>query len=163
MPPTSSACRLVSLSFCLLVFCVRYFLLFHQLAHDEDLMIFLQTSLFLVCPYAEDNCVPLSPKSSLTLSIILFLCLSLLLSPLTGILLWSRTGRPFRPRRCRSLSSAVVAFLLLLSAGHILTAWMVGQMSHHCPDLSHHWNVSHHRYYVVVLVWIYKKTGFYIF
>src|SRR6218665_129102 len=95
MPPTSSACRLVSLSFCLLVFCVRYFLLFHQLAHDGDLMIFLQTSLFLVCPYAEDrpNCVPLSPKSSLTLSIILFLCLSLLLSPLTGILLWSRTGR----------------------------------------------------------------------
>src|SRR6218665_411295 len=34
---------------------------------------------------------------------------------ITGILLWSRTGRPFRPRRCRSLSSAVVAFLLLLS------------------------------------------------
>ena len=34
---------------------------------------------------------------------------------ITGILLWSRTGRPFRPCRCRSLSSAVVAFLLLLS------------------------------------------------
>jgi len=34
---------------------------------------------------------------------------------ITGILLWSRTGRPFRPRRCRSLSSVVVALLLLLS------------------------------------------------
>jgi len=48
-------------------------------------------------------------------------------------------------------------------AGHILTAWMVGQMSYHCPDLSHHWNVSHHRYYVVVLAEIYKKTGFLYF
>src|SRR6218665_3134429 len=35
---------------------------------------------------------------------------------ITGIFLWSRTGRPFHPRRCRSLSSAVVAFLLLLSS-----------------------------------------------
>ena len=50
-----------------------------------------------------------------------------------------------------------------LQAGHILRAWMVGQMSHHCPDLSHHWNVSHHRYYVVVLVWINEIKGFYIF
>src|SRR6218665_3947940 len=33
---------------------------------------------------------------------------------ITWILPWSRTGRPFRPRRCRSLSSAVVAFLLVL-------------------------------------------------
>src|SRR6218665_2905089 len=33
---------------------------------------------------------------------------------ITGILLWSCTDRPFRPRCCRSLSSAVVAFLLLL-------------------------------------------------
>jgi len=29
---------------------------------------FLQTSLFLVFPYAVDNCVPFSSKSSLTLS-----------------------------------------------------------------------------------------------
>src|SRR6218665_4121535 len=43
----------------------------------------LQNSLFLVCPYAVDNCTPLSFKSSLTLSIYLFLCFPLLLSPLT--------------------------------------------------------------------------------
>ena len=35
------------------------------------------------------------------------------------------------------------------SPRHILTAWMVGQMSHHCPNLSHYWNVSHHRYNVL--------------
>ena|SRR6218665_1691938 len=56
-----------------------FFLFFHQLADDEALIIFLQTSLFLVFPYAVDNCMPLSSKSSLTLSIHLFLCLSLLL------------------------------------------------------------------------------------
>ena len=61
------------------VFC----LLFHQLADDEALIILLQTSLFLIFPYAVDNCMPLSSKSSLTLSIHLFLCLPLLLSPLT--------------------------------------------------------------------------------
>src|SRR6218665_394476 len=46
--------------------------------------IHLQTSLFLVFPYALDNCtcMPLSSKSSLTLSIHLFLGLPLLLSPL---------------------------------------------------------------------------------
>ena len=53
-----------------------------------------------------------------------------------------------------------VSFANHVGPGHTLTAWMVGQMSHHCPDLSHHWNVSHHRYCVVVLVCIYKKTGF---
>jgi len=60
-----------------------FFLLFHQLAEDEALIIFLQTSLFLVFPYTIDNFMPLSSKSSLTLSIHLFLCLPLLLSPLT--------------------------------------------------------------------------------
>src|SRR6218665_1422451 len=60
-----------------------FFLLFHQFADDEDLIVFLQTSLFLVFPYAVDNCMSLSSKSSLTLSIHRFLCLSLLLSPLT--------------------------------------------------------------------------------
>src|SRR6218665_2237185 len=60
-----------------------FFLLFHQLAEDEALIIFLQTSLFLVFPYVVDNCMPLSSKSSLALSIHLFLCLPLLLSPLT--------------------------------------------------------------------------------
>src|SRR6218665_2175158 len=58
-------------------------LLFHHLSDDESLIIFLQTSLFLVFPYAVDNCMPLSSKYSLTLSIHLFLCLSQLLSPLT--------------------------------------------------------------------------------
>ena len=43
----------------------------------------LQTSLFLVYPYAVDNWMLLSSKSSLTLSIHFFLCLLLLLSPLT--------------------------------------------------------------------------------
>jgi len=37
-----------------------FFLLFHQLAEDEALIIFLQTSLFLVFPYAVDNCLHLS-------------------------------------------------------------------------------------------------------
>src|SRR6218665_1667262 len=59
------------------------FLLFLQLADDEALIIFLQTSLFLVSPYAVDNCMCPSSKSCLTLSIHLFLCLRLLLSPLT--------------------------------------------------------------------------------
>jgi len=36
-----------------------FVLLFHQLADDEALIIFLQTSLFLVCPYAADNCMSL--------------------------------------------------------------------------------------------------------
>src|SRR6218665_3553803 len=54
-----------------------------QLADDEAFIIFLRTSLFLVSPYAVDNCMCLSSKSSLTLSIHLFLCLPLLLSPLT--------------------------------------------------------------------------------
>src|SRR6218665_1680221 len=58
-------------------------LLFRQLADNEALIIFLQTSLFLVSPYAVDNCMCLSSKSSLTLSIHLFLRLPLLLSPLT--------------------------------------------------------------------------------
>ena len=60
-----------------------FFLLFHQLADDEVLIIFLQTSLFLLFPYAVDCCMPPSSKSSPTLSIHLFLCLPLLLSPLT--------------------------------------------------------------------------------
>src|SRR6218665_1232335 len=64
---------------------IFFFLLFYQLADDEALIIFLQTSLFLFFPYAVDtcNCMPLSSKFSLTLSIHLFLCLPLLLSPLT--------------------------------------------------------------------------------
>ena len=49
--------------------CFFFFYLFRQLAHDEGLIIFLQTSLFLVFPYAVDNCIPLSSRSSLTLSI----------------------------------------------------------------------------------------------
>src|SRR6218665_426713 len=63
---------------------ILFFLLFHQLADDEALII-LQTFIFLVFPYAVDNCrpTPLSSKSSLTLFIHLFLCLPLLLSPLT--------------------------------------------------------------------------------
>src|SRR6218665_3215210 len=60
-----------------------FFLLFHQLADDEALIIFLQASLFLVFPYSVDNCMPLSSKSSLTLSIHLFLCHPLLPPPLT--------------------------------------------------------------------------------
>src|SRR6218665_2958606 len=67
---------------------------FHQLANDEALIILLQTSLFLFFPYAVDNCMPLSSKSSLTLSIHLFLGLHLLLS----ILIWSCSaafGSPF--------------------------------------------------------------------
>src|SRR6218665_2082089 len=57
------------------------FLLFHQLADDEVLIIFLQTSLFLVFSYAVDNCMTLSSKSSLKLSIhffLVFLCFFLL-------------------------------------------------------------------------------------
>src|SRR6218665_13505 len=46
---------------------------------DEALIILLQTSLFLVFPYAIDNCMPLSSKSSLKLSIHLFLSLSILI------------------------------------------------------------------------------------
>src|SRR6218665_254792 len=65
------------------VILVIFILLFHQPADDEALIIFLQTSLFLVFPYAVDNCMPLSSKSSLTLPIHLFLSLPLLLSPLT--------------------------------------------------------------------------------
>jgi len=42
-----------------------FFLVFHQLADDEAHIIFLQTSLFLVFPYAVDNRMPLSSKSSL--------------------------------------------------------------------------------------------------
>src|SRR6218665_1469350 len=59
------------------------FLLFRQLADDEALIMFLQTSLFLVSPYAIDKCMCISSKSTLTLSIHLFLCLPLLISPLT--------------------------------------------------------------------------------
>src|SRR6218665_252151 len=70
-------------SFAWNVFFCFFFLLFHQLADDEALIMFLQTSLCLVFPYALDNCMPLSSKSSLALSIHLFLCLLLLLSPLT--------------------------------------------------------------------------------
>src|SRR6218665_3963752 len=60
-----------------------FFILFHQLAYDAALIIFLQTSPFLVFSYLVDNCTPFSLKASLTLSIHLFLCLPLLLSPLT--------------------------------------------------------------------------------
>jgi len=59
-----------------------FFLLFHQLADNEALIILLQTSPLLAFPYAIDNCMP--SKTSLTLSLIhLFLGLPLLLSPLT--------------------------------------------------------------------------------
>src|SRR6218665_3419466 len=47
---------------------IFFFLLFRQLADDEALIIFLQTSQFLVSPYAVNNCMCLSSKSSLTLS-----------------------------------------------------------------------------------------------
>src|SRR6218665_4214661 len=71
------------IKFCMNMCMCIYFLLFHQLADDDSLIIILQTSLFLFFPYTVDNCMPLSSKSSLTLSIHLFLCLPLLLSPLT--------------------------------------------------------------------------------
>src|SRR6218665_160436 len=66
----------------------------------------------LTFPAMNDRCVRLSesrPVQAFTGRI------NPALRHITGILLWSRTGRPFRPRRCHSLSSAVVAFLLLLS------------------------------------------------
>src|SRR6218665_1340367 len=44
---------------------IFFFLLFRQLADDEALIIFLQTSLFLVSPYAVDNCMCLSSKSNI--------------------------------------------------------------------------------------------------
>src|SRR6218665_2301029 len=61
---------------------VFFFHLFHQLADDEAIIMFLQTSLFFVFPYVVDNCISFSSKSSLTLSIHLFCCPPLLLSPL---------------------------------------------------------------------------------
>src|SRR6218665_2849373 len=69
--------------FCMYLLIFFFFLLFHQLADDEALIILLQTSLFLVFHNAVDNGMPISSKSSLTLSIHLFLGLPLLLSPLT--------------------------------------------------------------------------------
>src|SRR6218665_3066783 len=94
------------------------FLLFHQLADDEALIIFLQTSLFLVFPYAVNNCMPLSSKSSLTLSIHLFLGLLLLLSPLTcpcsaafGSLL-----HPFHVSKAVGLSLFLLIFSITVSS-----------------------------------------------
>src|SRR6218665_731815 len=60
-----------------------YFSLFHQRADDEALTRFLQTSLFLVASPILVKSMFLSFRSSLTLSIQVFLCLPLLLFPST--------------------------------------------------------------------------------
>src|SRR6218665_3132456 len=60
-----------------------FFSLFHQRADDEALTRFLQTSLFLVASPILVKSMFLSFRSSLTLSIQVFLCLSLLLFPST--------------------------------------------------------------------------------
>src|SRR6218665_292001 len=56
-----------------------FFSLFHQRADDEALTRFLQTSLFLVASPILVKSMFLSFRSSLTLSIQVFLCLPLLL------------------------------------------------------------------------------------
>src|SRR6218665_1882356 len=60
-----------------------FFSLFHQRADDEALTRFLQTSLFLVASPILVKSMFLSFRSSLTLSIQVFLCLPLLLFPST--------------------------------------------------------------------------------
>src|SRR6218665_1190797 len=60
-----------------------YFSLFHQRADDEARSRFLQTFLFLVAPPILVKSMFLSFRSSLTLSIQVFLCLPLLLFPST--------------------------------------------------------------------------------
>src|SRR6218665_2880245 len=60
-----------------------FFSLFHQHADDEALTRFLQTSLFLVASPILVKSMLLSFRSSLTLSIQVFICLPLLLFPST--------------------------------------------------------------------------------
>src|SRR6218665_478444 len=60
-----------------------FFSLFHQRADDDALTRFLQTSLFLVASPILVKSMFLSFRSSLTLSIQVFLCLPLLLFPST--------------------------------------------------------------------------------
>src|SRR6218665_1349393 len=60
-----------------------FFSLFHQRADDEALTRFLQTSLFLIASPILVKSMFLSFRSSLTLSIQVFLCLPLLLFPST--------------------------------------------------------------------------------
>src|SRR6218665_1116796 len=62
---------------------IFYFSLFHQRADDEALTRFLQTFLFLVASPILVKSMFLSFRSSLTLSIQVFLCLPLLLFPST--------------------------------------------------------------------------------
>ena len=82
-----------------------FFLLFRQLADDEALIMLLQTSLFLVFPYAADSWESLSSRYSLTSSIHLFLC------PLhKGFLVFLPDGdqsSPSRVRRPLSLSGVL--------------------------------------------------------
>src|ERR1043165_4282581 len=60
------------------------FLLFHQLLSDDEAFTkLLQTSLFLIVSPISARSVPFSLRSSLMLSILVFLCLPLLHSPLT--------------------------------------------------------------------------------
>src|SRR6218665_927436 len=63
-----------------------FFSLFHQRADDEALTRFLQTSLFLVASPILVKSMFLSFRSSLTLSIQVFLCLPLLLFLFSSIL-----------------------------------------------------------------------------
>src|ERR1043165_201087 len=63
---------------------VSLFFLFHQLlSDDEAFTILLQSSLFMTVSPISAKSVPFSLRSSLMLSIQVFLCLPLLLSPLT--------------------------------------------------------------------------------
>src|SRR6218665_3867190 len=48
-----------------------------------------------------------------------------------------RTTTQSPDRKVKLAIAPIPAFhrdTLVLNPGHILTAWMVGQMSHHCPD-----------------------------
>src|ERR1043165_1402295 len=63
---------------------VSLFFLFHQLLSDDEAFTkLLQTSLFLIISPISAKSVPFSLRSSLMLSIQVFLCLPLLCSPLT--------------------------------------------------------------------------------
>ena len=66
-----------------LIFFFFFFLLFHQFPDDEALMKFLHSVLSLTVSPTMVKSVPLLFKSSLTLSIHVFRCLPLLLSPST--------------------------------------------------------------------------------
>src|SRR6218665_15670 len=79
-----------------------FFLLFLQLADDEALIIFLQTSLFLVSQYALDNCMPLSSKSSLTLY-----CIALYLYIYIALLAVQTNQKRFQCERPREKSAVL--------------------------------------------------------